>query len=378
MIKRYRFRLYPDADQVQFLARSFGCARVVFNDGLAAREAAFASGAKAPSTADLMKAMAASKKSPARSWLAEVSDVPLQQSLRDLDRAYTDFFRRFKSKSRRAGRPRFKSRRDGAQSLRFTRAHFRIEPINRHKAMLRLPKMSPLRMNLSRPLPGPASSVTVIREADGRYYASFVVEVPACPAPEPRNRVAGIDLGLNHLAVIASDDGAIVKVENPRYLRRQLRKLAAGQKELARRTKGSKNREKSRIKVAALHRKVREARADHHHKLARKIVDENQVIGLETLSVTGLGRTRLAKSVHDAGWGILIRLIKEKAFEAGRTVICADRFFPSTRLCGDCGAIGETLPLSVRTWTCGCGSIHDRDGNAAINLRTVAAGQVET
>lgn len=378
MIKRYRFRLYPDADQAQFLARSFGCARVVFNDALAAREAALASGLKAPSSAELMKEMAVSKQSPSRSWLAEVSDVPLQQSLRDLDRAYTEFFRRLKAKTRRAGKPRFKSRRDSTQSLRFTRAHFRLEPVNRSKVMLRLPKMAPVRMNLSRPLPGPASSVTVIREADGRYYASFVVDAPPRPAPAPGNRVAGIDLGLNHLAVIASDDGSVVKIENPRHLRRQLRKLAAGQKEHARRVKGSANREKSRLKVAILHRKVRETRADHHHKLARKIVDENQVIGLETLSIAGLGRTRLAKSVHDASWGILIRLIEEKALEAGRTVIRADRFFPSTRLCGDCGTIGDALPLRVRAWTCGCGSVHDRDGNAAINLRTVAAGQVET
>lgn len=378
MIKRYRFRLYPDADQAQFLARSFGCARVVFNDALAARETAFASGVKAPSSTELMKDMAASKQSPSRSWLAEVSDVPLQQSLRDLDRAYTEFFRRLKAKTRRSGKPRFKSRRDSTQSLRFTRAHFRLEPINRSKVMLRLPKMAPVRMNLSRPLPGPASSVTVIREADGRYYASFVVDAHVRPVPVPSNRVAGIDLGLNHLAVIASDDGSVVKVENPRHLRRQLRKLARGQKELARRIKGSANREKSRVRVAVLHRKVRDRRADHHHKLARKIVDENQVIGLETLSITGLGRTRLAKSVHDAGWGILVRLIEEKSLEAGRTVIRADRFFPSTRLCGDCGTIGKALPLHVRVWTCGCGAVHDRDGNAAINLRTVAAGQAET
>lgn len=238
--------------------------------------------------------------------------------------------------------------------------------------------MAPLRMHLSRELPANPSSVTVIREADGRYYVSFVVEAPVCPAPTPGNMVAGIDLGLTRLAAIASDDGDVVKVENPRYLRRKLSKLATAQKELARRQKGSANRDKARTKVAALHRKVRETRLDHHHKLARKIVDENQVIGLETLGITGLSRTRLAKSIHDAGWSILARLIEEKAVEAGRRVVRADRSFPSTRLCSVCGTVGEAKLLSVRSWTCECGTVHDRDGNAAINLRNVAAGQAET
>ena len=192
---------------------------------------------------------------------------------------------------------------------------------------------------LSRGLPAAPSSLTVVREPDGRYYVSFVVEAPARCAPAPVHQVVGIDLGLNHLAVMAFDDGAGTKIGNPRHLKKKLRKLSTAQKELARRQKGSANREKSRHKVAALYRKVRETRLDHHHKLARKLVDENQVISLETLSITGLGRTRLAKSIHDAGWGILIRLIEEKAAEAGRTIVRADRFFPSTRLCSNCGAM---------------------------------------
>jgi putative transposase len=378
MIKRYRYRLYPTRDQVEFLARSFGCARVVFNDALAVREEMFRAGEKAPSAAALMQAMSAAKKTPERAWLAEVSDVPLQQSIRDLDRAYTDFFRRLKAKTGRAGKPRFKSSRDSTQSLRFTRAHFRVEKINRTTGMLKLPKMDPVRMKLSRPLPSELSSVTVIREADGRYYASFVVDAPVRPAPAPVHPVAGIDLGLNHLAVIAYEDGSAFKVGNPRHLRKKLRKLARAQKEHARRQKGSTNRERSRAKVAAIHRKVRQTRADHHHKLARKIVDENQVIGLETLGISGLGRTRLAKSVYDASWGLLVRLIEEKALEAGRTVIRAARDFPSTRLCSVCGTIGEKKALHVRFWTCECGATHDRDINAAVNLLHVAAGQAET
>lgn len=376
MNKRYRYRLYPDSDQVKFLAQSFGCARVVFNDSLALREAAFVAGEKSPSSASLMRTMAESKRTPQRAWLSDVSDVALQQSIRDLDRAYSDFFRRMKTRTR-GGKPRFKSRRDGTQSIRITRAHFRVHKVNRNKAMLQLPKMRPLRMNLSRDLPSAPSSVTVIREADGRYYASFVVEADPKPASSSQT-AAGIDLGLNHLAVIASSDGQSEKVHNPRGLRKQLHNLARAQRELARREKGSANREKSRLKVATLHRKVRESRLDHHHKLARRIVHDNQVIGLETLGITGLGRTRMAKSVHDAGWGILIRLIEEKALEAGRTVVRAARDFPSTRLCSSCGTITDKKPLHVRSWTCDCGVLHDRDINAARNLLKVAAGHAET
>ncbi|MDQ0092828.1 IS605 OrfB family transposase [Paeniglutamicibacter psychrophenolicus] len=231
---------------------------------------------------------------------------------------------------------------------------------------------------LSRALPADPSSLTVIREPDGRHYVSFVVEAPARMVPAPVHQTAGIDLGLNHLAVIAHDDGTSSTIENPRHLKKKLRMLATAQKELARREKGSANRKKSRIKVARLHRQVRETRLDHHHKLARKVVDENQVIGLETLSIAGMARTRLAKSIHDAGWGILVRLIEEKAAEAGRTVARADRAFPSTRMCSACGALGEKKPLNVRSWSCACGATHDRDVNAAMNLRNVAAGQAET
>lgn len=230
-----------------------------------------------------------------------------------------------------------------------------------------MPKVGWVHFALSRDLPAAPSSLTVVRDPDGRYYVCFVVEASARTAPAPIHPCVGIDLGLDHLAVMAFDDGTSMKVDNPRHLNRKLRKLAAAQKELAR-----------RHKVAVLHRKVRETRLDHHHKLARKVVDENQVIGLETLSIRGLGRTRMARSIHDAGWGTLVRLIEEKATEAGRTVVRADRFFPSTRMCSACGAVGEKKPLRIRSWTCRCGATHDRDVNAAANLRNVAAGQAET
>lgn len=381
MLKRYRYRAYPTPDQEESLARLFGCVRVVFNDAIAARRQAHEAGASYPTLSELSRALTAAKTTPERAWLAEVSSVPLQQSLDNADRAYRSFFDsgKGKRKGHKVGAPRFRSRRDRRQSARFTRAaSFRVTETPGGAGFVRLAKIGNVKFALSRTLPAAPSSVTVIREADGRYYVSFVVDAPARPAPAPLHSVAGIDLGLNHLAVIAYDDGSAIKVGNPRHLRKKLRKLARAQKEHARRVKGSANREKSRAKVAAIHRKVRETRADHHHKLARKIVDENQVIGLETLGISGLGRSSLAKSIHDAGWGLLVRLIEEKALEAGRTVIRAARDFPSTRLCSACGTIGEKKALHVRSWTCGCGTTHDRDTNAAVNLLHVAAGQAET
>jgi putative transposase len=384
--KRYRYRAYPTGEQERALTRLFGCTRVVFNDAVRACSDAYLSNLPYPTTGELSKLLITqAKMTPEREWLAEVSSVALQQALQDADRAYRNFFSSIKGnrKGKRIGAPRFRSRHDAGQSARFTaNAGFKVTETTHGVGHARLPKIGRVRFELSRPLPSVPSSVTVIRQADGRYYLSFVVQVPdpaPTPVPAPEMRpVAGVDLGLNHLAVIATSDGTFEKVENPRFLKKKLRKLARAQKELARRQKGSTNRGESKAKVATCHRKVREARLDHHHKLAGRIVRENQAVGLETLSITGLARTRMAKSVHDAGWGILIRLIEEKAATAGVTVVRADRAFPSTRLCSQCRIITGARALHVRTWTCDCGAVHDRDINAAFNLMHVAAGQAET
>lgn len=334
--------------------------------------------------------MALSKRTEERAWLGEVSDVALQQSLHDLEGAYSAFFSRMTKKKAgklpkgaRAGAPRFKSRRDGRQAFRITgKANTRVRKVSATRAQVWIPKIGWVGFALSRPLPSVPSSYTVVHEPDGRYYVSFVVETPAWTAPDAAHQAAGVDLGLGDLAVIVHDDGTVEKVPAPRHLRTQQRKLARAQRELARRQKGSANRDKSRTKVAAIHRKVRDARTDHHHKLARRIVDENQVIGLETLGITAPARTRMARSIHDAAWGILVRRIQEKGAETGRTVVRAPRNFPSTRMCHACGHVREPVPLNVRSWACACGAIHDRDTNAAINLReyalkTVAAGPAQ-
>jgi putative transposase len=375
VIARYRYRLYPDPVQQQTLARTFGCARVVFNDALRTRETAHAAGMKISDTEVQQRVITLAKGTPERAWLGEVASVAMVQACQDARRAYRNWFDSLsgKRKGRKVGRPRFRSRKDSRQSVRLTRNGFTL-----HGDRLYVAKVGDVKVRWSRDLPSAPSSVTVIREADGRYYASFVVEVAAAPLPAVTADV-GLDLGLSVLA--ATSDGE--KIANPRHLRARERKLAKAQRELSRKQKGSANRAKARVKVAVHHRKVREARADHLHKTALRLVRDNQAVYVEDLAVSGLARTRLAKSVHDAGWATLVRLLEEKAERYGRSVVKVGRWFPSSQICSVCGVKDGPKPLNVREWACGnCGSVHDRDVNAARNIRLegrkVAAGLAET
>jgi putative transposase len=342
---------------------------VVFNDAIAARRDARQNGDPFPTDAALSKALTAAKRTPQRAWLGEVSAVVLQQALADANTAYRNMFAsiRGERKGRKLGAPRFRSRRDARQSIRFTRAaRFRVTEAGR----LRLPGIGEVPVRWSRELPSEPSSVTVTVDAAGRYHASFVVEVPDAPLP-PVERETGIDLGLTHFAVLS--DGT--KVDNPRIGRKAAAKLRTAQKEFARRQKGSKNREKSRRKVARAHVRVADTRRDWLHKLSTTLIRENQAVYVEDLAVSGLARTRLARSVHDAGWSTFVGMLAYKAQRAGRTLVKIDRWFPSTRACSTCGAIGEAKPLHVREWVCPCGAVHDRDINAALNI--LAAGRAD-
>jgi putative transposase len=211
----------------------------------------------------------------------------------------------------------------------------------------------------------------VIREPDGRYYASFVVQRESTPLPAS-DREAGIDLGLTSL--IVTSDGEVIP--NPRFLRKAGRRLRRAQRVLSRRQKGSANRARARRRVAVLHRKVRETRLDHAHKTALRLVRDNQAVYAEDLAVNGLMRTRLARSVADAGWSQLLRCIEEKAVQYGRTFGTVGRFEPTSQVCSACGVKDGPKPLAVREWTCqACGTAHDRDVNAAKNI--LAAGRAE-
>ena len=360
---RYNYRLYPAPGQHAALARAFGCARVVFNDGLRARQEAFAAGRPYLTDAELSKRLTAAKATPERAWLGEVSAVVLQQSLADLNTAYRNFFASVtgKRKGPKVAPPRFKSRKDRRQAIRFTlNARFTILSSGR----LRLPKIGDVEVRWSRPLPSAPSSVTVIMDAAGRYFASFVVQAGENPVPEVSAEV-GIDLGLAHFAILS--DGR--KVANPRFLRRAERRLRKAQKALSRKVKGSSNRAKARVKAARVHARVADTRRDWLHKESTTIIRETQAVYVEDLCVTGLGRTRLAKSVHDAGWSAFTSMLEYKAARYGRTFARIGRWEPTSQVCSACGVKDGPKPLAVREWTCAaCGAVHDRDVNAARNI----------
>lgn len=386
MLLRYTFRLYPDQGQCAALARLFGCVRVVWNDALERITPVKASNKllgrpsarilegpyqRVPRSNDLsVDVLTKAKRTPQRSWLKDVPSVPLQQVLRDLDRAWKahENFTGGRGSSSKVGAPGFKSRRDPRQSARFTRnAGWRITS----ERKLLLPKIGPVKVKWSRTLPSVPSSVTVVKDSAGRYFASFVVEAASEPLPDA-GRDVGIDLGLSHFAVLS--DGR--KVANPRFLRRSEKKLKKAQRSLSRKQKGSNNRGKARAKVARAHARVADARKNFHHQLSTRIMRENQAVYVEDLCVRGLARSRLAKSVRDAGWSAFVRMLEYKAVRYGRTFGRVDRFLPSSQTCSNCWRVDGPKPLHVRTWECrGCNTIHDRDDNSARIV--LAAGRAD-
>jgi putative transposase len=369
---RYNYRVYPTPSQRSELAKAFGCARVVFNDALHARRTAHENGAPYLSDGELSKqVITLAKTTSQRAWLGEVSAVVLQQALADLNTAYRNFFASVTGtrKGRKVAPPRFRSRKDNRQAVRFTRnARFALLGNGR----LRLPKIGDLDVRWSRELPAEPSSVTIVKDAAGRYHASFVVTTKQDETLPAADSEVGIDLGLTHFAVLS--DGT--KVAAPRFLRQAARRLARLQKALSRKAKDSNNRRKAVIKVARAHAKVADTRRDWQHKLSTAIIRDNQAVYVEDLCVVGLGRTRLARSVHDAGWAAFSSMLEYKAGRYGRGFARIDRWRPTSRTCSECGRIDGPKPLSVRSWTCPCGAVHDRDINAAKNV--LAAGQAES
>jgi putative transposase len=363
----YSYRLYPAPGQRIALARAFGCARVVFNDALAAREAAHQAGEPYLTDGELSARLTASKATPGRAWLNEVSSVVLQQALADLNTAYRNFFASLHGtrKGPKMGKPRFRSRKDHRQAVRFT-ANARFKVLGNGK--LRLPKIGDVPVRWSRPLPSAPSSVTAIKDAAGRYFASFLVETRPRALPETAS-VIGIDLGLRHFAVLS--DGR--KITAPRFLRRAEKTLRRRQRELSRKQKGSRNRDKARVKVARAHARVADARRDFHHQVSTALIRESQAVAVEDLAVKALGRTRLAKSVHDAGWAGFVAMLEYKARRSGREFHRIGRFEPTSQTCSVCGVKDGPKPLHVRAWQCGgCGAWLDRDINAAMNVARAA------
>lgn len=360
-IKRaYRFRCYPSPEQEVILARTFGCARFAYNYMLRLRTDAWFKEQKRIDYHATSAALTALKKQPEFVWLNEVSSVPVQQALRHLQTAFANFF------AKRARYPSFK-RKDGPQSAEYTTSAFKWDG----KA-LKLAKMSaPLDVRFSRKIPRAAkvTTVTVSKDAAGRYFVSMLCDDAVSAKPDADGKV-GIDLGLTHFAILSSGE----KVAAPNTFRKHEARLAKLQRRLAKKQKGSARRAKAKRKVARLHAKVADARRDFLHKLSTRLINENQVIAIESLAVSNMQKNRcLAKSISDASWSEFVRQLEYKAQWYGRTLIGIDRWYPSSKRCSDCGHTVSKLPLSVREWVCPeCGTIHDRDINAARNV--LAAG----
>ncbi|NAS27281.1 IS200/IS605 family element transposase accessory protein TnpB [Herbidospora sp. NEAU-GS84] len=364
IVKRsYKYRFYPTSRQAEELTRTFGCVRLVYNRALEERTRAYRQEGRKSSYAQTSAALTQWKRTEELRFLNEVSCVPLQQTLRHLQAAFTHFY------AKRADYPVFKSRKRSRASAEYTRSAFRWRD-----GTLTLAKMhAPLDIVWSRPLPDGAepSTVTVSRDAAGRWFVSILIEEKISPLA-PTGAMVGVDLGITTLATLSTGE----KIANPRHERTDHRKLAKAQRALARKAAGSANRAKARLVVARIKARITDRRRDHLHKVTTRLVHENQVIALEDLAIRNMVKNRsLARAISDAGWRELRSMLEYKAAWYGRHVLVVDRWFPSSKRCSVCGSLTTTMALGVRNWVCGCGAVHDRDVNAAINI--LAAGLAE-
>jgi putative transposase len=351
--RAYKYRFYPTAEQKQQLARTFGCARFVYNWGLEVKTEAWQQRQESLNYVDLANLLPVLKTE--KPFLAEVSSVVLQQTLRNLSVGFTNFF------DRRADYPTFK-RRDSRQSVRYATNAFTL-----HGQVLTLAKQTePLNIVWSRSLPRDAEIVnaTVSKDKAERYFVSILVKTDIQPLPKGAGEV-GIDVGLTRLATLSNGQ----KLENPGHLRRQTRRLKIRQRRLSRKVKGSNNRHQARLEVAKVHAKISDARQDHLHQFTSKTINENQVIVVEGLAIAKMMKNHsLAKSIGDAAWGEMFRQLEYKSDWAGRSYVQLDRFFPGSKLCSACGHLLAHLNLSTREWDCPkCTAHHERDENAAKN-----------
>ena len=363
MKARYKYRIYPNHIQIIKLNQLFGCCRYVWNSTLAHCNQLYANGHKRPSYVNLSKQFITQAKKELF-WLKEVASTPLQQSLKDLDKAYKNFFdscagKRFGIKVKP---PKFKSRKS-RQAARFVGENYKIG-----QDKIYLPKVGKVKIVWSRSLASKPSSVTIIKDSSGRYFASFVVETCSKNLPKIDNSI-GIDLGIYTFATLSNGE----KILAPKPLKQNLKKLAKFQRKFARTEPGSKRRERRRLRVAKLHTKVKDIRTDFLHKLSTYLAINYDTIVLEDLNVSGMVKNRkLAKAISDLGWRQFRTLTEAKCEKYGREFRVIDRWEPTSQKCSCCGFRGGKKELNVREWTClNCGTFHDRDINAAVNILEV-------
>ena len=356
MEKGFEYRIYPSQEQICLLARTFGCSRWVFNRFLEEKIKFFKETGKSLSYCKCSKMLTKIKTQEDTAWLVEVEAAALQQSLRNLDRAFVNFSKRRKQG---VGFPNFKKKKS-RKTYRTPDAKIVDD------SHVWIPKVGLVKARISRPIQGRIVSATIKQVPSGKYFIVFTCTDIPQPPKSKDGKAVGIDLGIKTL--VTTSDGE--KIEGVADTRKLDKKLAREQRKLSRKKKGSNNRKKQKIKVARVYEKITNKRKDHLHKVAAKLISENQVVCAETLNVEGMMKNHhLAKSIAMQSFATILGFLEYKAKERGKIFVQVDRWFASSKTCHSCGVKEDTLPLNIRSWQCkNCGARHDRDINAAKNI----------
>ena len=361
MLKAIKIRIYPTAEQVDFINKQLGCCRFVYNNCLAFRKDSYQNEHISVSSSEAVKHITSLKKD--NEWLKDVHSKVLQQSVRDMNQAYDNFFKLHK------GFPKFKSKHDNRQSCRFPKDAFigvrgnRIDLIKVLKDIhFKCSRNDERYLNRNQ---DKVKSITLSKEPNGKFYLSVLIDKPLRQVPQSSSMV-GLDLGIKDFAV--TSDGQVI--ENIHFKKNEESRLKRLQRQISKKVVGSKNREKARLRFAKLNEKIRNRKLNFLHDVTNHLIDENQVIVMEDLNVKGMVRNhKLAESISEVNWGEFRRILTYKAAWHGRQLVFIDRFYPSSKRCNHCGYIYKELTLKDRQWVCPeCGSLIDRDYNAALNI----------